>query len=106
MPEVKNVSGTAFVVAEFRAEENDEAYPLYRDSIVELFLNEQTRQAAGRVAASFPHVKDMVKIRTKYLDDTLEQTDPFRFQSSRHPWGGAGHPSREKTSGWHYLLRN
>ena len=46
MPEVKNVSGTAFVVAEFRAEENDEAYPLYRDSVVELFLNEQTRQAA------------------------------------------------------------
>ena len=73
MPEVKNVSGTAFVVAEFRAEENDEAYPLYRDSVVELFLNEQTRQAAGRVAASFPHVSDIVKIRTKYLDDTLER---------------------------------
>jgi hypothetical protein len=37
MPEVKNVSGTAFVVAEFRAEENNEAYPLYRDSIVNYF---------------------------------------------------------------------
>src|SRR5262245_14742027 len=70
---VRNVSVTAFVVAEFRAEENNAAYPLYRDSIVELFLNEQTRQAAGRVAASFPRVSDIVKIRTKYLDDTLER---------------------------------
>jgi methyltransferase (TIGR00027 family) len=73
IPEVKNVSGTAFVVAEFRAEENSEPYPLYRDSIVELFLNEDTRQAAGRVAASFPRVSDIVRIRTKYLDDTLER---------------------------------
>ena len=80
IPEVKNVSGTAFVVAEFRAEENNEPYPLYRDSIVELFLNEDTRQAAGRIAASFPRVSDIVKIRTKYLDDTLERqiTSGFR----------------------------
>src|SRR5262247_3190114 len=73
MPEIKNVSGTAFVVAEFRAEENYEPFPLYRDSIVELFLNEDTRQAAGRVAASFPPASEIVKIRTKYLDDTLER---------------------------------
>ena len=72
MPEVKNVSGTAFVVAEFRAEENNEAYPLYRDSIVELFLNAETRQAAGRVAASFPHVSDIVKIRTGWTLEPYE----------------------------------
>ena len=30
MAQIKNVPGTAFVVAEFRAEENDEAQPLYR----------------------------------------------------------------------------
>ena len=41
--EIKNVSGTAFVVAEFRAEENEEEYPLYQDSVVGLFLNEDTR---------------------------------------------------------------
>ena len=38
-----------------------------------LFLNEDTKRAAGRVAASFPPVKDIVKIRTKYFDDRLEQ---------------------------------
>ena len=73
LAEIKNVSGTAFVVAEFRAEENNEAYPLYRDSIVGLFLNEDTRQAARRVASSFPPVKDLVKIRTRYFDEMLDR---------------------------------
>jgi methyltransferase (TIGR00027 family) len=73
MSEIKNVSGTAFVVAEFRAEENLARTPLYRDSVVGMFLNEDSRHAAERVAASFPPVKDLVKIRTKYLDDMLEK---------------------------------
>jgi methyltransferase (TIGR00027 family) len=70
---IENVSGTAFVVAEFRAEENTEAAPLYADPIVGLFLNDDSKRAAGRVAASFPPSKDLVRIRTKYLDDMLEQ---------------------------------
>jgi len=73
MSEIRNVSGTAFVVAEFRAEENRETSPLYRDPIVELFLSDDSRRAAGRVAASFPPVGDLVKIRTKYFDDTLDK---------------------------------
>jgi len=73
MSRIKDVSGTAFVVAEFRAEENGAARLLYRDSVVGLFLNEESRDAAGRVAASFPPVKDMVKVRTKYFDDMLER---------------------------------
>jgi methyltransferase (TIGR00027 family) len=70
---IENVSGTAFVVAEFRAEENVEIAPLYQDPVVGLFLNEETKRAARRVAASFPPVKDLVKIRTKYFDDMLEK---------------------------------
>ena len=73
MAKIENVGGTAFVVAEFRAEENTSTEPRYQDAIVELFLNEETKRAAGRVAASFPPVKDLVKIRTKYFDDMLEQ---------------------------------
>ena len=68
MARIENVSGTAFVVAEFRAEENAEAAPLYRDSVVGLFLTEETKRAAERVAASFPPVKDLVKIRRDELD--------------------------------------
>ena len=43
MAQIKDVTGTAFVVAEFRAEENSEATPLYRDSVVGLFLDEDTQ---------------------------------------------------------------
>src|SRR5262245_57261239 len=73
MSEIRNVSGTAFVVAEFRAHENGEPNPLYRDPVVTLFLTDETREAARRVAASFPPVKDLVRIRTKYLDDMLDR---------------------------------
>jgi len=72
MPQIKNVNGTAFVVAEYRAEENREAAPLYEDSVVELFLNDDSREAARHLAVRFPPVKDMVKIRTRYFDDILE----------------------------------
>jgi O-methyltransferase involved in polyketide biosynthesis len=71
MVTIESVTGTAFVVAEFRAEENSVSTPLYTDSVGGLFLNEETKQAAGRVAASFPPVKDLVKIRTEYFDDML-----------------------------------
>ncbi|MCY7323742.1 MAG: class I SAM-dependent methyltransferase [Phormidesmis sp. CAN_BIN36] len=73
MSEIKNVSGTAFIIAEFRAEENAAPEPLYRDEIVELFLDQNSKQVAHQVAESFPPVKDMVKLRTRYFDDTLAQ---------------------------------
>ena len=73
MSEIKNVTGTAFVVAEFRAEENYAAQPLYRDPIVSLLLNTESQQAAARIAAAFPVMREMVKIRTKYFDDMLDR---------------------------------
>jgi methyltransferase (TIGR00027 family) len=72
MSAIENVSGTAFVVAEYRAEENRASRPIYRDPIVGLFLSDASRQAAERVAARFPGVKDMVKTRTRYFDDRLD----------------------------------
>ena len=72
MSAIKDVSGTAFVVAEYRAEENREPTPIYRDPVVELFLTDASRQAAERVSSRFPPVKDMVKTRTRYFDDVLD----------------------------------
>jgi methyltransferase (TIGR00027 family) len=80
MATIEKVGGTAFVVAEWRDEENTQPAPLYRDSVVGLFLNEDTRRAAQHVAASFPEARDLVKIRTRYLDDTLEQQLRLRFR--------------------------
>jgi hypothetical protein len=67
LEQIKNVTGTAFVMAEFRAEENDATDPLYRDPVVHLFLNEKSQQAAEHIATGFPLMKEMVKIRTRYL---------------------------------------
>jgi len=72
MSTIKDVSGTAFVVAEYRAEENWEPTPLYQDPVVGLFLSDASRQAAERIASRFPTVKDMVKTRTRYFDDMLD----------------------------------
>jgi methyltransferase (TIGR00027 family) len=71
--QIKDVTGTAFVVAQYRAEENDAAHPLYRDTIVNMFLSEESQRAADRAAAGFPLVKELVKLRTRYLDDTLDR---------------------------------
>jgi methyltransferase (TIGR00027 family) len=73
MSTIRDVSGTAFVVAEYRAEENLEPTPIYNDPIVGLFLSDASREAAERVSSRFPAVKDMVKTRTRYLDDMLEK---------------------------------
>jgi methyltransferase (TIGR00027 family) len=72
MSTIKNVSGTAFVVAEYRAEENREPSPIYDDPVVGLFLSDASRQAADRVSSRFAPVKDMVKTRTRYFDGTLD----------------------------------
>lgn len=73
MFEIKNVSATAFTTAEFRAEENHASEPLYRDEIVPLFLNSESKQVAAQVAHSFPPIKEMVKLRTRYFDEVLAQ---------------------------------
>lgn len=73
MAEIRNVTGTAFIVAEFRAEENAEAQPLYCDPIAPLFLDDETKKAAARISTAFPPIKKMVKIRTRYLDDRLDE---------------------------------
>ena len=73
MTEIKDMTGTGFIVAEYRAQENVEQNPLYHDPIVPLFLNERTRQAANRMAAGFPPGVLGVILRTRYFDDRLDE---------------------------------
>jgi methyltransferase (TIGR00027 family) len=73
MTEIHDVTGTAFIVAEYRARENAEVNPLYVDRIVPLFLDERTREAADGISADFPAVEKMVKLRTRYFDDRLDE---------------------------------
>ncbi|MGE5260996.1 MAG: class I SAM-dependent methyltransferase [Actinomycetota bacterium] len=71
MNEVREVTGTAFVVAEFRARENEEPHPLYVDPIVGIFLDARTRAAADAIRADFPAGEHMPRLRTRYYDDRL-----------------------------------
>jgi methyltransferase (TIGR00027 family) len=73
MSPIKDVSGTAFVVAEFRARENAEPRPLYVDRIVPIFLDERTKQAADTISSGFPAAEMNVRIRTRYFDDRLDE---------------------------------
>jgi methyltransferase (TIGR00027 family) len=68
-----DVTGTAFVVAEFRAREAEESQPLYVDAVVPIFLDDSTRAAADRIAAGFAAAEMNVRLRTRYLDDRLDQ---------------------------------
>jgi methyltransferase (TIGR00027 family) len=72
MNEVREVTGTAFVVAEFRARENAEPQPLYCDPVVPIFLDERTRRAADAISDGFPAGATNVRLRTRYLDDRLD----------------------------------
>jgi methyltransferase (TIGR00027 family) len=71
--EIKHVTGTAFIVAEFRARENAEPRPLYVDRVVPIFLDERTRRAADAIRADFPPGEMNVRLRTRYFDDRLEE---------------------------------
>ncbi|MBM3551832.1 MAG: class I SAM-dependent methyltransferase [Alphaproteobacteria bacterium] len=73
MTEIQKVAGTAFVVAEFRNDENKEARPLYHDPFVRLFLDEESKKAADRISQSFPPIRNNVRLRTRYFDDQLRR---------------------------------
>ena len=73
MTGLKDVTGTAFIVAEFRVRENDEPNPLYVDAIVPIFLDERTKRAADGISADFPAAEMNVRLRTCYLDQRLDE---------------------------------
>jgi methyltransferase (TIGR00027 family) len=71
--EIRHVTGTAFVVAEFRARGNAEPHPLYVDRIVPIFLDARTKTAADAIGADFPAAEMNVRLRTRYFDDRLDE---------------------------------
>lgn len=73
MTAIRNVSGTAFVVAEFRNDENKETHSLYRDHFVHLFLDQETKKAADHISGSYPPIRNNVRLRTRYFDGQLDQ---------------------------------
>jgi hypothetical protein len=81
MTEFHDVTGTAFIVAEYRAHENAEANPLYVDRIVPLFLDERTRQAADGILA--PRDRKITHPHRVELDRHIIRRGTFRLAHSR-----------------------
>jgi methyltransferase (TIGR00027 family) len=73
MTEIQNVAGTAFIVAQLRAAELAQARPLYRDTVVPLFLGPDTEAAAARFSKAFPPMEKTIRLRTRYFDDCLDE---------------------------------
>ena len=73
MSPIKDVTGTAFVVAEFRARENEEPHPLFVDPVVPIFLDARARAAADAIRADFPAAEKMPRLRTRYFDDRFDE---------------------------------
>jgi methyltransferase (TIGR00027 family) len=67
----EKVGRTAFVIAEWRAEESESADPLFSDHIANIFLNSETYQAASSIAKASPSTKFLVRYRTRYFDDAI-----------------------------------
>lgn len=70
-PQINKVTGTAFIIAAFRHQENASSKPLYEDKVVDIFLNEEIKSKAAPVEKLLPAAVEMIKIRTKYFDEGL-----------------------------------
>ncbi|MFY2558578.1 class I SAM-dependent methyltransferase [Corallococcus terminator] len=70
------VGRTAFVIANWRAEETEAASPLFSDHVANAFLNEEATQASNAIASASPSTRYLVRYRTRYFDQTfLEKMD-------------------------------
>lgn len=72
----EKVGTTAFVIAQWRAEEAENPAAVCLDHIANIFINEEMRNLAIKVAKASPSTSFLVKFRTHYFDDLiLSSTD-------------------------------
>ncbi|MBU8854952.1 class I SAM-dependent methyltransferase [Bacillus sp. FJAT-26377] len=69
----EKVGRTAFVIAEWRAEESESASPLFSDHLANIFLNVDTSKNALAIAEDSPSTRFLVRYRTRYFDDLILQ---------------------------------
>jgi methyltransferase (TIGR00027 family) len=65
----ERVGRTAFVIAQWRAEESECASPLFTDHVANIFLDQETRGVARKIAEASPSTQFLVKYRTRFFDD-------------------------------------
>ncbi|NRD52538.1 class I SAM-dependent methyltransferase [Corallococcus exiguus] len=65
------VGRTAFVIANWRAEETEAASPLFSDHVANAFLNAEATEASNAIASASPSTRYLVRYRTRYFDQTF-----------------------------------
>ena len=63
------VGRTAFVTCQWRAQETRQTKPLFDDALAEIFLDDETKALGDRLAAVMPEAKEMIRYRTRRIDD-------------------------------------
>ncbi len=71
LDQIDDIGRTAFIVAEWRHEDNDHPHPLVKDAIVGKFLSPITKELAKFAAQALPLAKDWAVYRAKYFDEHL-----------------------------------
>jgi len=71
-PTIQNVSDTAFMVAAFRALENERSKPLFRDPLAAKLVGEHGKKILAAVPRHFVGAWSVV-IRTVIIDDYIRQ---------------------------------
>jgi len=73
------IGKTAFLIAQWRAEEGKNPSPLFQDPYSRLFATEESRCAARELDSAMPSIREMACLRTRYFDDCLLQWAEKRF---------------------------
>jgi len=68
---IDDVGHTAFLIAQWRAEETETLSPLYYDHIANIFLSDKSHHMALNINDVSPSTKYLVNYRTKFFDDSF-----------------------------------
>mgnify|MGYP003694613451 CR=1 FL=1 len=106
MPEIKDVSGTAFVVAEFRAEENRERAPLYQRS-GRRTVSERGQPAGGCTSGrALPARQGNGQGADELARRHAREAHPLALPAGGDPRRRSGYARGQETGGWRGLLRD
>lgn len=67
----EKVGRTAFVTAQWRAEEMEQPDPLFCDHVANIFLNSDTSEIAANIAKASPSTQLLFRYRTRYFDEKI-----------------------------------
>ena len=72
MTDINEIGSTAFVIACFRAMENDSEQPLCNDPYAEWFINDDIKAKTGQLEAALPESREILRYRFCLFDEVVK----------------------------------